>query len=157
MRENLRTFIATHKIIVAANTRPIVRGTDDGIWRRMRLVPWDVRIPHAEQDRELPARLIATEAPGILAWLVDGCLAWFGSGLATVDAITSATDGYRADQDTLGRWIEDRCVRLGRAGNEVDEDRGNARGTDAPDAREDSRCMEARALDAHLWAHAHRR
>lgn len=109
MRADFYSFPATHKIIVAANTRPVVRGTDDGIWRRMRLVPWDVRIPDAEQDRELAQRLIATEASGILAWLVRGCVAWQRQGLGTPAAIAEATDSYRADQDLLGRWIEDRC------------------------------------------------
>ncbi len=109
MRQDFYTFAATHKIIVAANTRPVVRGTDDGIWRRMRLVPWDVRIPDHEQDRELAQRLIATEASGILAWLVRGCMAWQARGLEMPAAIAVATEQYRADQDLLGRWIEDRC------------------------------------------------
>lgn len=109
MRVDFYTFAATHKIVVAANTRPTVRGTDDGVWRRMRLVPWTVRIPDDEQDRELAQRLIDTEASGILAWLVRGCLAWYRDGLGTAEAITLATEGYRAEQDLLGRWIEDRC------------------------------------------------
>ena len=109
MRQDFYTFPATHKLVVAANTRPTVRGTDHGIWRRMRLVPWTVRIPAHEQDRELPHRLLATEAPGILAWLVRGCLAWQKTGLGTAKAIEAATADYRADQDVLGRWMDDSC------------------------------------------------
>lgn len=109
MRQDFYTFPATHKILVAANTRPIVRGTDHGIWRRMRLVPWNIRIPDAEQNKELPAELVAQEAPGILAWLVRGCLAWQNRGLDNAPAIAEATAKYRAAQDILGRWIEDRC------------------------------------------------
>jgi putative DNA primase/helicase len=110
MREDFYTFAATHKLIVAANTRPTVRGTDHGIWRRMRLVPWTVTIPDDEQDRTLPQKLLTTEASGILAWLVQGCLAWQRVGLGKASAIDVATNGYREDMDLLGRWMEDRCA-----------------------------------------------
>lgn len=109
MKQDFFTFQATHKLVIAANTKPSVRGTDHGIWRRMRLIPWLVQIPEHEQDRELPHRLLATEAPGILAWLVRGCLGWQNGGLGHARAIDSATNAYRADEDILGRWIEDRC------------------------------------------------
>lgn len=109
MRMDFYTFPSTHKLVVAANTRPIVRGTDHGIWRRMRLVPWLVRIPDAEQNQELPEQLYAEEAPGILAWLVRGCLAWQRMGLGGSQAIEEATAEYRKNQDLLGRWIDERC------------------------------------------------
>jgi putative DNA primase/helicase len=109
MKQDFFTFSATHKLIIAANTRPSVRGTDHGIWRRMRLVPWTVQIPPGEQDRELSHRLVENEASGILAWLVRGCLAWQRLSLGQAAAIEAATGAYRADEDTLGRWIEDRC------------------------------------------------
>lgn len=109
MKQDFFTFPATHKLIIAANTKPSVRGTDHGIWRRMRLLPWTVQIPKHEQDRELPMRMLATEAPGILAWLVRGCLAWQRQGLGSARAIEAATNSYRSDEDVLGRWIEDRC------------------------------------------------
>lgn len=110
MRMDFYTFPATHKLVVAANTRPVVRGTDHGIWRRMRLIPWGVRIPDAEQDKTLPDQLIEQEAIGILAWLVRGCLAWQNRGLGGTSAIEEATKDYRATQDLIGRWMEDRCV-----------------------------------------------
>lgn len=113
MRQDFYTFPATHKLVVAANTRPVVRGTDHGIWRRMRLVPWLVRIPDVEQNKSLPDELLQQEAPGILAWLVRGCLAWQNHGLGGADAIDAATAKYRADQDALGRWIADRCELAG--------------------------------------------
>jgi putative DNA primase/helicase len=109
MRQDFYTFPATHKLIVAANTRPVVRGTDHGIWRRMRLIPWLVKIPDEEQDKTLPQQLLEQEAPGILAWLVRGCLAWQNRGIGSTASIDLATSEYRADQDVLGRWIEDRC------------------------------------------------
>lgn len=109
MRQDFYTFPATHKLVVAANTRPIVRGTDHGIWRRMRLIPWGVKIPDAEQDKELPLQLVEQEAKGILAWLVRGCLAWQNRGLGVTASIEEATAAYRGTQDLLGQWIEDRC------------------------------------------------
>jgi putative DNA primase/helicase len=109
MKQDFFTFPATHKLVIAANTKPSVRGTDHGIWRRMRLIPWLVQIPEHEQDRELPNRLLATESAGILQWLIRGCLQWQRLGLGGARAIDAATNAYRADEDVLGRWIEDRC------------------------------------------------
>lgn len=113
MRQDFYTFPATHKLVVAANTRPTVRGTDHGIWRRMRLMPWAVTVADHEQDRTLAEQLIATEGPGILAWLVRGCLGWQRLGLPVPAAITAATADYRAGQDVIGRWIDDRCELIG--------------------------------------------
>jgi putative DNA primase/helicase len=110
MRMDFYTFNATHKLWIAANTKPKVHGTDNGIWRRMRLVPFEVTIPPEEQDKGLVAKLLATEASGILAWAVRGCLAWQAEGLTVPAAIAAATAGYRADQDVLGHWIEEECI-----------------------------------------------
>jgi putative DNA primase/helicase len=112
MKQDFYTFEATHKLVIAANTRPTVRGTDDGIWRRMRLVPFDVTIPLAERDRGLVARLVATEGPSILTWAVTGCLAWQRDGLGAPAAVEQATADYREEQDVLGLWISEECVLL---------------------------------------------
>src|SRR5690606_18281876 len=72
MREDFREFAATGKLVVLATTKPKVRSTDNGLWRRMRLVPWPVSIPPERRDRHLLSRLCANELPGILAWLVRG-------------------------------------------------------------------------------------
>ena len=82
-----------------------MRGDDEGIWRRMRLVPWTVTIPEAERDPLLPAKLRA-ELPGILAWAVRGCLAWQQQGLAAPDAVTTATSAYRSENDVLGQFLD---------------------------------------------------
>ncbi|MBK7074608.1 MAG: bifunctional DNA primase/polymerase [Myxococcales bacterium] len=110
MRMDFYSFSATHKVVIAANTKPAVTGADHAIWRRMRLVPFEVTIPALERDKTLVNKLITTEAPGILAWAVRGCLAWQRDGLGEAPAITDATEDYRADQDVLGQWIGDRCV-----------------------------------------------
>lgn len=93
---------------LATNHKPEIIGTDLGIWRRIRLVPFTVTIPEAERD-PLLAQKLEHELPGILAWAVQGCLDWQQHGLTTPDAVTAATADYRNDQDVLGRFLEDCC------------------------------------------------
>jgi putative DNA primase/helicase len=112
MREDYWTFYPTHKTILVTNHRPEIRGTDEGIWRRQRLIPFDVRIPDAEQDKQLSEKLKA-ELPGILAWCVRGCLEWQKNGLGTPDAVMAATKEYRQDQDVLARFVSE-CCRQGQ-------------------------------------------
>jgi putative DNA primase/helicase len=101
-------FKPAFKLWLAANHRPVIRGTDGGIWDRVRLVPFTVRIPDEQEDKHLAAKLIA-ELPGILAWAVAGCLAWQREGLGMPPAVRVATAEYRRDSDTLGAFIEDLC------------------------------------------------
>jgi P4 family phage/plasmid primase-like protien len=109
MRQDFFEFDARFKLFLAANHRPVIRGTDHAIWRRVRLIPFDVTIPPAERDRTLPEKLRA-ELPGILAWAVQGCLAWQREGLGLPDAVASATQSYRAEMDTLADFLAERCV-----------------------------------------------
>lgn len=109
MREDFFTFKPTHRLIVAANHKPQVRGTDHAIWRRILLVPFTVTFTDAQKDRDLPTKLRA-ELPGILAWAVRGCLEWQRAGLRPPKSVTEATDRYRAEQDAIGRFIADRCT-----------------------------------------------
>src|SRR5690606_15923290 len=109
MREDFREFAATGKLVVLANTKPKVRSTDNGLWRRMRLQPWPVSIPPERRDRHLLSRLRANELPGILAWLVRGCLAWQQHGLVEPRGIASATADYKREEDVLGMWLDDCC------------------------------------------------
>lgn len=109
MKQDFYEFAASGKLVVLANTKPKVRSRDNGLWRRMCLQPWPVNIPQAEQDKQLLTRLIANERPGVLAWLVRGCLAWQRMGLAEPRAITLATSEYRKQEDVIGMWIADCC------------------------------------------------
>jgi putative DNA primase/helicase len=99
-------FKPTFKLWLSANHRPVIRGTDDGIWRRMRLVPFSVQIPEAERDKTL-AEALTAELPGVLAWAVQGCLLWLERGLDTPDPVREATETYRRDSDTLGAFLEE--------------------------------------------------
>jgi putative DNA primase/helicase len=109
MREDFWQFAPSHTIWLAANHKPIIRGTDDGIWRRMRLVPFTVSIPPERQDKQLPDKLKA-EAAGVLAWIIRGCLEWQRHGLGLPDAVSRATSDYREESDLLGEFIAECCT-----------------------------------------------
>ena len=109
MRAEFFTFEPTFKVLLATNHRPIVRGTDHGIWRRIRLVPFEERITDDEKDPELGNKL-AAEHDGILAWAVAGCLEWQRIGLAPPPRVLLATQDYRTDMDILGEFLAERCV-----------------------------------------------
>jgi putative DNA primase/helicase len=87
----------------------VITGTDEGIWRRIRLVPWDVEIPAAEQDEELGSKLVA-EATAVLAWLMAGYQDWHEHGLDDPEQATMATNAYRAEFDALARFIDQQCL-----------------------------------------------
>lgn len=108
MHQDEFTFAPTHKLVLATNHKPRVRGDDYGIWRRLSLVPFTVRIPEDERDTTLPEKL-RTEASGILRWAVEGCLAWQREGLRPPEAVRAATEAYRQDEDLLAQFLAERC------------------------------------------------
>jgi putative DNA primase/helicase len=99
----------THKIWLATNHKPQVRGTDEGIWSRIILIPFGVFIPPLERDGDLAEKL-AAEATGILAWAVQGCMDWQRERLALPEVVREATQEYREAMDAIGEFIEERCV-----------------------------------------------
>ncbi len=109
MRAEFFDFKPTHKLHLSTNHKPEIRGTDAAIWRRIRLVPWTVTIPPAEQDKKLSEKLRG-ELAGVLAWIVRGCVEWRHEGLKAPDAVRKATGAYRSEMDVIGAFIEDCCV-----------------------------------------------
>jgi putative DNA primase/helicase len=101
-------FTPTHKLWLSTNHKPEIRGTDNAIWRRIRLIPWSVTIPPAEQDKKLPATL-RRELAGILAWIVRGCLEWRREGLQAPNEVRKATGEYRAEMDVLAGFLAQCC------------------------------------------------
>ena len=79
------------------------------MWRRIRLIPFPVQIPDAEQDKGLPGALLA-EAPGILAWMVRGCLSWRHGGLGVPDEVTAATGDYQAERTCWATSLAECCI-----------------------------------------------
>jgi P4 family phage/plasmid primase-like protien len=102
-------FKMTGKIWLATNHRPMIRGTDHAMWRRVRLVPFDVIFDGDRRDPALPAKLIA-ELPGILNWALDGAIAWQRDGLAAPAEVQAATNQYRAEMDIFGAFLGDCCM-----------------------------------------------
>ena len=109
MRQDFFEFDRTHKLIVVSNNRPLIRETKHAIWRRIRLVPFDVIIPEAERDPQLTQKLKA-EWSGILAWLVEGYRDWREGGMRTPPEVLAATQSYQSEQDPLGDYLADRCM-----------------------------------------------
>jgi putative DNA primase/helicase len=109
MREDFWTFMPTHKLIIGTNSQPAIQETKNAIWRRLKLVPFEVEIPEKDQQADLPIRL-KTEFPGILAWCVRGCVEWVLDGLKTPKIIQDATAEYRAEEDVIGSFIADECI-----------------------------------------------
>ncbi|MEW6658018.1 MAG: phage/plasmid primase, P4 family [Thermodesulfobacteriota bacterium] len=109
LRAEFFEFKPEFKIFLAANHKPVIRGTDNGIWRRIHLIPFTVQIPKDQQDKELPAKLRA-ELPGILNWAVEGCLQWQHEGLTPPPEVRMATNTYREEMDPLCGFIGECCV-----------------------------------------------
>ena len=102
------TFVPTFKLWLAVNYLPPVRGSDNAIWRRIRVIPFSRTFSEADQDRELAARL-REESAGILMWAVSGCLAWQSVGLGSPAAVVASTDAYRSEMDVVGAFMRERC------------------------------------------------
>jgi putative DNA primase/helicase len=92
------------KLTISGNYRPQIRGADEGIWRRVVLLPWSVTVEESKRDPQLLKKL-ATEKPGILNRLLDGLRDWLDNGLTLPDAAITATAAYRSDSDPLGRFL----------------------------------------------------
>jgi putative DNA primase/helicase len=109
------TFMPTHKTVLMTNHRPLVKGTDDGIWRRLNIVSFKAKVADAEADPMFREKRLVPELPGILRWAVEGALKWLRDGLKPSAAVRQAAAAYRAEMDIVGQWIEERCEPNARA------------------------------------------
>lgn len=107
--ENPFTFRPSHKLFIYGNDKPLVNQSDNALWKRLKLIPFLVSIPEAEQDKKLPEKLLL-ELPGILAWAVQGCLDWQKNGLGVPDEVIQAVNDYRHEMDALAGFIESCCL-----------------------------------------------
>lgn len=110
MHQNPFTFTPSHTLWMAVNEKPNINELTEGIWSKVKLIPFTVRIPDEEQRKDID-EVLARERPGILAWAVRGCLEWQKHGLGTSAAVAAATAGYRTEQDTLAGFLEEKCLR----------------------------------------------
>lgn len=98
------------KIWTATNHKPIIRGTDFGIWRRIKLIPFEVNIPKDKVDKLLKYKL-RKEFPQILRWAVDGCIKWQKDGLGEPDVVQDAVKEYKVEMDLLASFVE-QCITI---------------------------------------------
>lgn len=112
MREDEWTYEPTDKIWLDANHRPVVKSTVYAIWRRIMLIPFRVILPRSEWDLDLGNKL-EKEGPGILNWLLWGCLDWQKDGLRPPKEVVAATAEYRTAEDIIGRFLGECCVASG--------------------------------------------
>lgn len=106
-------FLPKFKLTISGNYKPEIRGTDDGIWRRVLLTPFDVQIPIEERDHKLGEKLWAERA-GILNWMIRGLVDYLEGGLAEPDIILNATQEYRAESDPVGTFLSECCLVTGQ-------------------------------------------
>lgn len=103
-------FEPEFKIWLATNHKPIIRGTDDGIWRRLMLIPFDVQIPDSKVDKDLKYKLKREEV-GILNWAVDGAVMWQKEGLNPPQSVLEASKEYRSEMDVIDMFVSDNCEK----------------------------------------------
>ena len=109
--KSYETFEATHKVIIEGNYKPIIRGTDWGIWRRIKIVKFGKIFGAEEIDRNLTDKLLA-EKDGIFAWILEGYRKWRSEGLGEEpESMRMEINEYRSDSDVLGQFIEERLVQ----------------------------------------------
>jgi putative DNA primase/helicase len=101
------------KIWMAMNHKPVIRGTDRGIWRRLHILPFTKSF-EGREDRMLKAKL-HDELSGILNWALDGLRKWRKDGLRLPKAVQEATEDYRRESDSIGLWIEERTCKAAAA------------------------------------------
>ncbi len=102
-------FKPQFKVLLMTNHKPVIRGTENAIWNRIHLIPFDVVIPAEEQDEKLLGKLRG-ELPGVLAWAVRGCREWQERKLDPPEEVRGATREYRTEMDRLGAYLTERCL-----------------------------------------------
>ena len=102
-------FKPEFKLWVATNHKPIIRGTDNGIWRRIMMIPFDATFTKEQQDKNLLNKLNA-ELPKILAWALEGCRQWIDEGLEAPGKIQKATSEYKKEMDVLSNFLLENVV-----------------------------------------------
>ncbi|MFD6363495.1 phage/plasmid primase, P4 family [Streptomyces roseolus] len=103
------TYVPSFLLVVAGNYKPAILSQDTGIWRRVKLIPFEATFRGDKADKSLPAKLRA-EAEGILAWAVRGAMEWYATGLQEPGSVSAATQDYRESEDRLAEFIAARLI-----------------------------------------------
>ncbi|MFJ7888423.1 phage/plasmid primase, P4 family [Lysinibacillus xylanilyticus] len=108
LRQEYFEYIPEFKVFFTTNHKPIIGGLDEGIWRRVKLIPFDLNLPAHKRDKKLPEKL-SLEMSGILNWAIEGCLKWQKDGLIEPKVVTKATGLYKEDMDILDPFLVECC------------------------------------------------
>ena len=92
------------------NHRPFVKGSDDGIWRRLNIIGYNAKIADEDKDPHFREEKLRPELPAILAWMIKGCFMWQKDGLKASPAVKRATNAYRSEMDFIQQWLDERTV-----------------------------------------------
>lgn len=109
MRQDFFTFTPSHTFWLLGNSQPKVETGGESFWRRLRLIPFTHTVPEQDRIENLQQRLVDEEGPGILHWIIQGAVNYAADGIPTPVDVLAATDTYRAEEDHLGRFVDDRC------------------------------------------------
>ncbi|PGT52315.1 DNA primase [Bacillus cereus] len=108
LRQEFFEFIPEFKVFFTTNHKPIIGGLDEGIWRRVKLIPFNLNLPAHKRDKRLPEKL-SLEMPGILNWAIEGCMKWQQDGLKEPKVVAEATGKYKDDMDILAPFLDEVC------------------------------------------------
>jgi putative DNA primase/helicase len=108
MRQDFFEYIPQFKLVIAGNHKPTIRNVDEAMKRRLHLIPFTVTIPPDKRDKHLPEKLLA-ERDAIMAWALQGCLAWQREGLRPPQVVLDATDEYFEEEDAIGEFVNEEC------------------------------------------------
>ena len=117
LRQEFFEYRPEFKIWISGNHKP-VPGDGHSIWRRLILIPFDVIVDDANQDKELHLKL-RKELSGILNWAIEGCLQWQEEGLKTPQKIVDAIREYKSEMDRVLTWMDECCQSKPRIGAEI--------------------------------------
>lgn len=109
MRQDYFEFTAKFKLLFAGNAKPGLRTVDEAIRRRIHIVPFEVTIPPENRDAHL-SRKLRDEMPGILQWMIEGCVQWQKIGLCPPASVIGATNNYLQSEDAVMLWVSERCL-----------------------------------------------
>lgn len=108
LRQEYFEFIPEFKVFFTTNHKPVIGGLDDGIWRRVKIIPFTLSLKPHERDKKLEEKL-SLEMPGILNWAIEGCLKWQQDGLKEPKVVVDATGQYKEDMDILAPFLDEVC------------------------------------------------
>ncbi|MGE7020439.1 phage/plasmid primase, P4 family [Solibacillus cecembensis] len=108
LRQEFFEFIPEFKVFFTTNHKPIIGGVDEGIWRRVKIIPFTLNLKPHERDKKLEEKL-SLEMPGILNWALEGCLKWQQSGIKEPRVVVDATGNYKEEMDILAPFLSEIC------------------------------------------------